>query len=129
MGFHFDRFGVRIPTIVVSPWVEEGTVFRSFSTPYDLTSIIATIMDWQGIPRNELPNKRIAAADNIATIFTLSKPRKLPAIPIPNVGEENSFTADSIRELTGLERGAIGAYIKYIHAQASCEVSTSEVDE
>ena len=129
MGFHFDRFGVRIPTIVVSPWVEEGTVFRSFSTPYDHTSIIATIMDWQGIPRNELPSKRVAAADNIATIFTLSKPRKLPAIPIPNVGEENSFTADSIRELTGLERGVIGAYIKYIHAQASCEISTSEVDE
>lgn len=128
-GFHFDRFGVRIPTIIVSPWIEEGTVFRSFSTPYDHTSIIATIMDWQGIPRNELPSKRVAAADNIANIFTLSEPRKLPVITLPDIGEEILPADNSIRGLTGLERGVIGAYMKYIHAQADCKISHSEIDE
>ena len=28
-GFPFDRFGARVPAILVSPWIEAGTVFRS----------------------------------------------------------------------------------------------------
>jgi phospholipase C len=28
-GFSFDRFGVRVPAVVVSPWIAPGTVFRS----------------------------------------------------------------------------------------------------
>ena len=27
-GFDFTRFGVRVPTVLVSPWIEAGTVFR-----------------------------------------------------------------------------------------------------
>ncbi len=40
--FHFDRFGVRVPTIVVSSYVKPGTVFRTAQaeTPYDHTSIL-----------------------------------------------------------------------------------------
>ena len=50
-GFRFDRFGVRVPTILVSPWIEAGTVFRSnTATPLDHTSILATVRDWLGIP-------------------------------------------------------------------------------
>jgi phospholipase C len=28
-GFGFDRFGVRVPTVLVSPWIEPGTVCRA----------------------------------------------------------------------------------------------------
>ena len=53
-GFGFDRFGVRVPTIMVSPWIEKNTVFRSLTdddqirprTPYDHTSLIKTILNW-----------------------------------------------------------------------------------
>lgn len=42
--FHFDRFGVQVPTILVSPWVEAGTVFRSnTNTPLDHTSILVRV--------------------------------------------------------------------------------------
>jgi len=46
--FHFDRFGVRVPAIVVSSYVESGTVFRAADNqiPYDHTSIPATLGDW-----------------------------------------------------------------------------------
>ena len=34
--FGFDRFGVRVPTILASPYIQAGTVFRSPTTvPYD----------------------------------------------------------------------------------------------
>ena len=76
-----------------------------------------------------MPSKRVAAADNIANIFTLSEPRKLPVITLPDIGEEILPADNSIRGLTGLERGVIGAYMKYIHAQADCKISHSEIDE
>ncbi len=86
-GFTFNRFGVRVPTIIVSPYVQAGTVFRSNSstgTPYDHTSILATLRDWLGIPANlMLPSARIAAAPNIAQVLTLSSPRAVPTIQPP----------------------------------------------
>ena len=45
-GFLFDRFGLRVPTVFVSPYVEEGTVVRAAGeTPFDHTSIIKTICE------------------------------------------------------------------------------------
>ena len=52
-NFDFDILGVRVPTILVSPWISENTVFRSeTSTPYDGTSILATLLQWLGIPKS-----------------------------------------------------------------------------
>lgn len=53
-GFDFDLLGVRVPTILVSPWINEKTVFRSETdVDYDSTSILATLLDWFGIPRSK----------------------------------------------------------------------------
>jgi phospholipase C len=51
-GFAYDIMGVRVPTILVSPWVKKSTVFRS-TTPmaYDSTSTLATLLQWYGIPK------------------------------------------------------------------------------
>jgi phospholipase C len=40
MGFKFDRSGYRVPAIIVSPWVEEGTVVNE---EHRHTSMIATL--------------------------------------------------------------------------------------
>jgi phospholipase C len=43
-GFDFSSFGVRVPAVIVSPWVPKGSVIRPpGSTPFDHTSIIATL--------------------------------------------------------------------------------------
>jgi phospholipase C len=75
--FHFDRFGVRIPTLLISPYIEAGTVFRSPSeVPYDHTSTLATMRDWLQIPPDKmLTSKRIAAAPTFANVLTRSTPR------------------------------------------------------
>lgn len=75
--FHFDRFGVRVPTIVVSSYVEPGTVFRaSGNTPFDHTSILATLRDWKQMDSDPscpfLPSPRIEAAPSLQHILTLS---------------------------------------------------------
>jgi phospholipase C len=43
-GFGFDRFGVRVPAVFVSPYVAPGTVIRAGgNVPFDHTSMIKTI--------------------------------------------------------------------------------------
>jgi phospholipase C len=85
-GFGFDRFGVRVPAVVVSPWIAAGTVFRSDKpVPYDHTSILATLCEWLTIPTaSMLPSLRIAAAPTLAQLPTLSAPRSdIPQLPAP----------------------------------------------
>jgi phospholipase C len=89
-GFTFNRFGPRIPAVVVSPWVAAGTVFRSDNgTPYDHTSILATLRDWLSIPPQDfLTSHRITHAPTLDQVLSLDQPRQdLPVIPPPPEGE------------------------------------------
>ena len=49
--FDFRLYGVRVPTLLISPFVPASTVFRApaGAQPYDHTSTIATLLKWQGI--------------------------------------------------------------------------------
>jgi phospholipase C len=82
-GFRFDRFGVRVPTVVISPLIEAGTVFRSpRSVPFDHTSILATLRDWLQISDvTMLPSERIKAAPTLEFLLTRDRPREdLPEV-------------------------------------------------
>jgi phospholipase C len=46
-GFGFDVYGVRVPAIVVSPWVQRGQVDH---TAYDHSSVPATLERLFGLP-------------------------------------------------------------------------------
>lgn len=50
-GFDFRRFGVRVPTVLLSPLIREGTVFRvdPGATPQDHTSILKTVEERWGL--------------------------------------------------------------------------------
>ena len=51
-GFRFDILGPRVPAIIVSPHIQRKTVFRSSGpVAYDLTSVLATVLEWFGIPK------------------------------------------------------------------------------
>jgi phospholipase C len=78
--FAFNRFGVRVPTLLISPWIEKETVFRSDTdVPYDHTSIIASVLEWKDIIRgtNDKPvlGKRVVAAPLFDKVLTCSEPR------------------------------------------------------
>lgn len=76
-GFKFDRLGARVPTILVSPYVQKGTVFRSTgSVPYDHTSVIATTLKWlEQSGRLGAFGARAAAAPTFEQVLTLNQPR------------------------------------------------------
>jgi len=76
-GFKFDRLGGRVPAILVSPLVQKQSVFRaSGGTPYDHTSIIATVLKWMGLS-SRLPDfgQRAMAAPTFDPAVTLKTPR------------------------------------------------------
>jgi phospholipase C len=82
-NFHFDRYGARVPTVLVSPYIEAGTVFRTPSdVPYDHTSILATLRDWLQIPEERMLNSaRVKKAPTLGNVLTRSTPRaELPDI-------------------------------------------------
>ena len=73
-GFDFTRFGVRVPAVLVSPLIPEGTILHAPDNgpPFDHTSIIATLRARFGIGAL---GKRDAAAPDVASILSLPAPR------------------------------------------------------
>ena len=75
--FAFDRLGARVPTIIVSPYVQKETVFRSTGdVPYDHTSVIATTLNWLGqADKVAAFGARAQAAPTFEGALTLDRPR------------------------------------------------------
>lgn len=85
-GFRYDLMGPRIPTILVSPWIDQQTVFRTTTdVPYDATSFLATLFSWYGIPRARwFMGERAKRAPTFESVFTRSQPRlETPAFTPP----------------------------------------------
>ena len=79
-GFNFDRLGVRVPAIVVSPYTRAQTVVN---TVFDHTSALSTIVNCLGLPTGQL-GKRQALAPDISEALNLSAARTdHPPIPKP----------------------------------------------
>jgi len=60
--FDFDRFGVRVPAVLVSPWIPKNTVVDD-GRLFEHASIPATVMDWliPGFPANQRTAREAAA--------------------------------------------------------------------
>jgi len=73
-GFGFDRFGVRVPTVLVSPLIAPGTVYRvpEGSMPLDHTSVLKTVEQRWNLPSL---TARDAAAPGFGDVLTLTTPR------------------------------------------------------
>jgi phospholipase C len=90
----FGRYGVRVPALVVSPWIEPGAVSK---TVFDHTSIIKTILlrfapDALSQPKRHCgplalitraghpryPGTRVAQARDLGELLTSSAPRPAP---------------------------------------------------
>lgn len=76
-GFLFDRYGVRVPAIIISPYVSAGTVLRndtrSGGRPYDHTAIIRTLRE-RFDPTGVALTGRDATAPSLDIALTLDEP-------------------------------------------------------
>lgn len=80
--FNFERLGVRVPAVLVSPFIPQRTIIHD--KVFDHSSIIATarklfIEDWEKFPLT----KRDAQANTFEDCLTLTKPRPKVTIPQP----------------------------------------------
>jgi phospholipase C len=73
-GFDFTRFGPRVPTVLISPLIAAGTVFRvpDGAMPLDHTSILKTIETRWNLPAL---TARDAAAVGLGDVLTLQDAR------------------------------------------------------
>ena len=69
-GFDFERLGVRVPAILVSPWIEKGTICH---TQFDHTSIIKTVSN-KWLNGQHLTQRDLNATD-VSEILSRSTPR------------------------------------------------------
>lgn len=68
-GFTFDRYGVRVPAVIVSPLIPKGTVDH---TVYDHSSVPKTLEQLFGL---QPLTKRDAAANSVVPLLSLTTPR------------------------------------------------------
>ena len=90
-GFDFKRFGLRVPTVLISPLIAPGTVFRvpSGSMPLDHTSVLKTIEQRWNLPAL---TARDAAAPSVGAVLTLKTPRTddpLQGVTVPQAKGSN----------------------------------------
>jgi phospholipase C len=69
-GFQFNRLGVRVPAVLVSPLIPAGTISN---TLYDHTSVIKAVFEMTGLQKTLL--KREAKANSLAPVVALSAAR------------------------------------------------------
>jgi phospholipase C len=105
--FSFDRYGLRVPAVLISPYIGAGTIV---DTLFDHTSIPAMVKKTFGLPH--FLTKRDAAASTFERAFARSAPRTdapadmssrvpAPAAPRDEWGDEHAGPAEMQAELHG----------------------------
>ncbi|KAM7272778.1 hypothetical protein ACFE04_027441 [Oxalis oulophora] len=122
-NFKFDRLGVRVPTIMISPWIEKGTVVHgangspTATSEYEHSSIPATVKNIFNLP--SFLTKRDAWAGTFEGVFqTRTEPRtdcpvQLPTPVAIRQGEakEDAPISEFQQELTQLAATINGDHI------------------
>jgi phospholipase C len=85
-----DHYGVRVPTLVVSPWVDAGSVSN---VVFDHTSIPKTII--RRFLHTNPPDmgERVTAANDLSQVLRSSPRTDRPMIPIPAKPQRSAFAA------------------------------------
>jgi len=113
LGFAFDRSGYRVPAVVVSPWVPEGTVCTD---EHRHTSLLATLRAVWDL--GEPFTARDAAARPFEHLLSLEVPRPPETWPDANPLPVPAFQAEQVDAMRAL--GTLGRHLchgLYEHAR------------
>ncbi|XP_047939300.1 non-specific phospholipase C6-like [Salvia hispanica] len=103
--FNFDRLGVRVPTIMVSPWIKKGTVVSKPNGPttnseFEHSSIPATIKKMFNLTSNFLTHRDAWAGTFEQVWGELASPRTDCPEVLPEVSPLRRTEADESRALS-----------------------------
>jgi phospholipase C len=116
-GFAFDRLGVRVPAVLVSPWVGQ----RVESTLFDHTSLLKYMVDKWGLGPL---GARTAAANSIGVALTQTEPRTdtLPFIRI-STSVVLPPRPDLEKDVNSNHHVALEAFAKYLRKEMGVEAA------
>lgn len=105
--FAFDRLGLRVGAVIVSPWIAAGTVY---SQPLQHTSVMVTARELFGIAGTL--TRRDASAASFSSLFSLAAPRDdapttLTRPPLPATPPVTSPAAPANQPLDPLQLGLL----------------------
>ena len=108
--FGFDRYGVRVPAVIVSPYVAPGTVFgKSTTVPFDHTSIIATVRKRFDI--TQALTARDAQAPDLDSVLILPQPTNLgpPRLKaLPYAPSPETAAVAQTKPLNSMQKALVG---------------------
>ncbi|XP_015086362.1 non-specific phospholipase C1 [Solanum pennellii] len=140
--FRFDRLGVRVPTFLISPWIDKATVIHepkgpTTSSQFEHSSIPATVKKLFNLKSSFL-TKRDAWAGTFENYFRLRKtprddcPEKLPEVKInlrPWGPREDAKLSEFQIELIQLASQLNGDHVLKNYADIGRKMSVREANE
>ncbi|ESW06268.1 hypothetical protein PHAVU_010G033400 [Phaseolus vulgaris] len=134
--FQFDRLGVRVPTIIISPWIQAGKVLHEPSGPfptsqYEHSSIPATVKKIFNLP--QFLTKRDAWAGTFENLLSLTTPRTDCPVKMPEPvklrevgGDENAELSEFQEELIYMTATLNGDHNKSTYPKLTQNLTVSE---
>jgi phospholipase C len=110
--YTFDRLGVRVPAVLVSPWVDKGLV----TTTFDHTSLLKFVTENWGLGPL---TARVAQANSVgAVVRTSGAPNEDTPAAVP-VAEAHLFAAVAVEQAEPLNENqkALVAFTEYLEAE------------
>jgi phospholipase C len=112
-GFAFDRLGVRVPTIFISPFIAPGTVVRAEGdVPFDHTSLIRTLGARWNLPPLTARDAAAPVFAHVATLGDAEARRETPAMqPRPYTPVSDAQAHESLLNGMQLEFGRLASHL------------------
>ena len=124
LGFTFERSGYRVPAVIVSPWVESGSVYNE---EYRHTSLLATLRKTWGL--GDAFSQRDASARTFDHVLSLTTPRgpktwaPVKSLPVPAWTMDSEVVGQALSTLgKGMGAGLI-AKAREMHVKLPSELS------
>jgi phospholipase C len=121
--FGFDRYGIRTPAVVVSPWVRPGSVSHAL---FDHASVIRTVLDVFGISGSltQRDLKATSLKPGLLSTALKAKPDPLPRPPSSDDTPKSALSnaPESLGSLNGFTR--IAATVQHALRRFQAHMST-----
>ena len=133
-NFDFTQLGVRVPALIISPWIPRNRIDH---TVYDHTSVLATL-------RRRFPDlgsftARDAAAHDLAHLFSLPQPRTdapqtLPesdfsVLPPPSPDPIATASEDALQNFPGASDPVTATQVGFLHAAVKRHLEMADPSE